>query len=47
MIDFLYVCALIVMALPMISLVVIIPILLWRALKFFLMLRGFVSPEDC
>lgn len=45
--GFLTTCALIVMALPILSLVVIVPILLWRAIKFVFMLGGFVSPEDC
>ncbi len=47
MLEILMYCALIVVAWPLLSLVFIIPIMIFRAIKFGLMLIGLVSPEDC
>jgi hypothetical protein len=47
MLDFLVWCSATVIAWPILSLVIIIPIILFRLIKYGFMLMGFVSPEDC
>lgn len=47
MFDFLTSCAMTVIAWPILALIIVIPILLFRFFKYGLMLMGLVSPEDC